>query len=154
MRGSTWRERVMRTRTRITQIFDNWGNCMLFIKSFWQIVKEWPADCQRLKKKHTLFHELSKIDLPIVKDWRKLQIVKDWPADCQRLPDSHSRSRNSFSSFNPRLDYVQKITHLTCNFFIIFPDSKFPNFLAISKNLTHFFPVWVLDRVRTLRFII
>ena len=34
-------------------------------KSFSWIIKDWPADCQRLKKKNP---ELSKIDLPIVKD--------------------------------------------------------------------------------------
>ena len=104
-RGSKWRERERELHKSLTigrSIFDNWRNCMFFIKSFWQIVKEWPADCQRLQKKHTLFS-------PIVKDWpadcqrlkKKSRIVKDWPADCQRLPDSHSRSRNSFSSFNP-----------------------------------------------------
>ena len=82
-----WERELPKSLTIGRSIFDNWQNCMLFFKSFWQIVKEWPIDIQRLKKKHTLFHELSKMDLLIVKDWGKnrelskidLPIVKDCP---------------------------------------------------------------------------
>ena len=93
-RGSTWREWV--TRTRITLIFDNFPQSSTFCEIFTSKFHSVYADCRRLCK--------------IVKDSAHFwQIVEDYMSDCQRLPLSHSRSHNSFSSFNPPHPSTQQI---------------------------------------------
>ena len=49
-RGSTWRERVTRMRTRITLIFDNFPQSSTFCENFTSKFRSVYADCQRLQE--------------------------------------------------------------------------------------------------------
>ena len=71
-RGGTWRERVTRTRTRITLILYNFPESSTFCEIFTFKFRSVYADCQRLweivKDSACTFRKLLKIACPIVKD--------------------------------------------------------------------------------------
>ena len=72
-RGSTWRERVTRTRTRITLIFDNFPQSSTFCDIFTSTFHSVYMDCLRLwkivKDLARTFRKILKIACPIVKDY-------------------------------------------------------------------------------------
>ena len=72
VRGSTWRERVTRTRTRVTLIFDNFPQSLTFCEILTSKFHSVYMDCQRLweivKDLAFTFRKLLKIACPIVKD--------------------------------------------------------------------------------------
>ena len=111
-RGGTWRERVTRTRTRITLILYNFPESSTFCEIFTFKFRSVYADCQRLWE--------------IVKDsaCTFLQIVEDCVSDCQRLSSARTRTRNSFSSFNPpRVEKSKGLMFL--NVFVMVPTIYF-----------------------------
>ena len=56
----------------------------------------------------------SKIEISTIKRKKRHfpQIVEDCVSDCQRLSSARTRTRNSFSSFNPPHDIPFRVTNL------------------------------------------